>query len=833
MLVSALAACAVWSADASAAQPRVRIGAAPRLPSGARLAGAMRPSARLALTIALRPRNPSALHAFATAVSTPGSADFRRYLSVSQFARRYGATATQIAAVRSALVGAGMTVTKPIANHLTLEASATTAQVQRTFATKLSRVRLAGGRAAFTDTVAPTIGAAIARDVQGVIGLDSLASEQPAGVTTATVARHPAGRAAARANVVTGGPQPCAAPSAVANSYTADTIASAYDFPGLYAGGDFGAGQTVALFELGPYNPADVTQYQDCYGTSAEVENVGVDNPPAFTAGDNDNEEASDVEQVIGLAPQTRILVYQAPRTQAGALDNWSAIVSQDRAAVVSSSWSSCETRDAATTLAAENTLFEEAAAQGQSIYAASGDSGSAACEAQVPSDTSLSVLDPGAQPFVTGVGGTALYTGHPLATSLWAPGQPLEQALWNDLFDASTGGLSSVWGMPVYQSSASDSVGVVGALSSMQPCDQDPLCREVPDVSADADQGTEYAMFFEGGWRGFSGTSMAAPLWAALTALVNDDSTCRGVDVGFANPALYRIASTDYADNFSDITAASPFSLENNNDLFGDNGGLYPVTTGYDMVTGLGTPLATTLAGSLCAIDSPVFDVTVTDPGGQSSTAGASVSLQVKASDSGSAALTYSASGLPAGLAIDPSSGLISGTPTSAGSSTVTITATDNFHNLGSVTFNWTVAQGAASIASVGLSGLALRRPELAFTVAAGASAPALTSLAVSLPGAVRLAAQPAKLAAGITVTAGGAPVAVTPSASGRMLTLTFAAASEGAAVTIGAPALTVGPLVAELVKRHLLATLDLGFVMTDTSGATSTADVTVGNLS
>jgi endo-1,4-beta-xylanase len=87
-----------------------------------------------------------------------------------------------------------------------------------------------------------------------------------------------------------------------------------------------------------------------------------------------------------------------------------------------------------------------------------------------------------------------------------------------------------------------------------------------------------------------------------------------------------------------------------------------------------------------------PANTVTVTNPGSQTSTVGTAVSTQIHATDSGGAALTYSASGLPAGLSINSSTGLISGTPTSSGTSSVTVTATDSTGASGNTTFSWTV---------------------------------------------------------------------------------------------------------------------------------------------
>ena len=126
-----------------------------------------------------------------------------------------------------------------------------------------------------------------------------------------------------------------------------------------------------------------------------------------------------------------------------------------------------------------------------------------------------------------------------------------------------------------------------------------------MPDVSAEADPTTGYVVEWRGEWQAIGGTSGAAPLWAALLALVNADSACAGSPIGFATPAMYDIAGgSGYAGAFNDVTRG-------NNDGGGGHGTLYPAGTGYDMATGLGTPLAsggttakpTGLATDLCAL--------------------------------------------------------------------------------------------------------------------------------------------------------------------------------------------------------------------------------------
>src|SRR4029077_9821754 len=112
------------------------------------------------------------------------------------------------------------------------------------------------------------------------------------------------------------------------------------------------------------------------------------------------------------------------------------------------------------------------------------------------------------------------------------------------------------------------------------------------------------------------------------------------------------------------------------------------------------------------CAISHPIVGgnngntVTVTNPGAQTGTVGTAASLQVSASDSASGqTLTYSATGLPAGLSINSSSGLISGTPTTGGTSNVTVTATDTTGAAGSASFTWTVSSSGGTCGTTNIA--------------------------------------------------------------------------------------------------------------------------------
>jgi subtilase family serine protease len=843
-LAGALIASGVVSATASVRH--VRLGSKPAIPAGARALGALPAGTQLQLTVALRPQDPSGLQTFATDVSTPGSPLFRHYLTVSEFASRFGATDQQVAAVEASLRADGLTVGSVPANNLTVPVTGTAAQVEKAFSVSLAQVKLAGGRTAYANAEAPAVQSTISPYVQGVVGLDNLGTYQSQGLSRTSAKAGRLARPRAIPHAATGGPTPCSAATAVAQNnggYTADVIAQAYQFQNYYLGGDTGAGQTVALFELQPYDPTDIAQYQLCYGTHVPITNVDVDGGPGpYTPGKSDDGEAAlDLEQVIGLAPGASIQVYEGPNSSAGALDTLSKIVTTDQAKVVSSSFGICEALAGGTSMNSENNLYSEAAAQGQSYFVASGDQGSASCSANQPTNTSLSVLDPAAQPFVTGVGGSSLYASVNGKNVFFQPGDTPIESVWNDgstqnaqgqaVAHATTGGLSSQWPMPSYQSGSAASLGVINANSHNGPCGA-ALCRETPDVSADGDAATGYAVFANGnsngGWTIIGGTSAASPLWAAFTALANASSTCRGTTLGFENPSLYSIGGSSYLNNFRDVSTASPITGDANNDALGTNNGLFPVTPNYDLTTGIGTPLAATLGPALCGARAPVFAVTVSSPGNLTTTVGQPVSLQIPGSDAGGLPLTFTASALPAGLTMS-AAGLITGTPTTPQSVPVTISAGDNDANTGSASFTWTIALpvGKPTNSGVAFGGLSKRKPSLKFTLAAGLNAPALKSVAVTLPGGLSFAKKAKSLSKGISVKSSGKKLKVKLVAKKGTLTITLKSSATKLTVTIAKPAISETGGLASKVKHHKVKKLTVKLKATDTSNKSTTYSI------
>ncbi|HTZ64789.1 MAG TPA: S53 family peptidase [Solirubrobacteraceae bacterium] len=627
------------ASDAAAAQT-THVGSAAALPANSQLTGALPAGTEMHLDVALRSQDPAAMEQLATETATPGSPNFRHYLSVSEFASRFGATPTAIEQVSSALAAHGLDVGQPLANDLTIPVTGTAAQVEATFSLGLSQITLPTGRNAYLNQQAPSVSTGIAPYVQAVFGLNSVAIPEtkppsaPSSQSANALMSPLAPELPSPAQVVTGGPQPCSSVLEAQQAFesedgsvgrTSDQLANDYQYSGLYKAGDLGQGVTVALPEIEKFNPSDIATFQACYGTSASVTSEPVSNGPSSSS--EEGEAALDIENVVSLAPKASVVVFESgSKSNAIVEELFNAIITQNKANVISSSLAFCETFYTAAEREAENAVFNEADLQGESVLNASGDTGSAACKRlenkEKTQETEVVTMAQAAQPLVTGVGGT----------TSWDTSGTHHEAVWNGPYEesgvsagASGGGVSALWAMPSYQSSASSSLHVINEYSNgeyplngerkgehveeAKPCGHAD-CREVPDVSADADSRTGYLVFFQGNWEIVGGTSGATPLWAALIALADSSSTCDGVPLGFLNPSLYSIAGSNYGANFHDVTEGagelggstnSPYELFY--EFYLGEHGPYPVGPGYDMATGLGTPDGETLASSLCSM--------------------------------------------------------------------------------------------------------------------------------------------------------------------------------------------------------------------------------------
>jgi hypothetical protein len=640
VLVLSLAGVSALPATSAAAAPPARpsvphgtpaVEAAPRIPAGARPVGAVRPSVEISGDLVLKPRDNAAVTRFIADVTDENSPLFRHYLPAGAYASRFGPSKAAISDATSVLTADGLHVTGLSADHLLIQFRGTAAAVRTAFHTRLESYRLRDGFIGHATTSAVRLPARIAGSVAAVLGLDDLVQEQPAGIVRAPASDRGKIRPAATAKFShpAGAPKPCKAAMATATNsggLTDDQIAHAYGAFGLYASGDFGAGQHIAIYELEPFERSDVRTFDTCYfGAGAarqmlrrlHVHSVDGGQP----AGPGSGEAILDVEDVSAIAPGATIDVYVgvspgSDGTIYDPVDGYAAIIDADTDQVISTSWGLCEQAVQAGQpglQVAENLLFEQAAAQGESVFAAAGDNGSDDCNAfetstPVEGQNPLSVDDPGSQPYVVSVGGTTIDD---------AATQPPGEQVWNDGADGGGGGggISQSWVMPSWQQAAAvpgidqPASAVYAAANKVekefgyQPdfcqatvagATSSTPCRLVPDVSAQADEFTGAITIYQaasGGWTTIGGTSSATPIWAATLALVNASATCAATKgVGFASPLLYAVASdaSAYHASFNDIT-------KGNNDIYGlDNGRVFKATTGYDLASGLGSPRLT-----------------------------------------------------------------------------------------------------------------------------------------------------------------------------------------------------------------------------------------------
>jgi hypothetical protein len=560
----------------------VAVGQATIAPHGSKDLGALPLKSCLSFDVALKPRDPRALNTFVDDVSTPGSPLYRHYLGKGQFASRFGPTESAIKAVAGAMVARGFHIDSLSSDGLVLRVAGTAKMLSSGLGAVTDRFR-ARGQTIVANMTAPRLPESIARFVEGIVGLDGFDVYSPPAAPLST-AEHTANRYEATRHVV-GQPQPCAAATAT-HGATGPEIAAAYNLTPLYEAGDFGAGETIGLIELERYDINGIKVFQSCYHTHSSVRNITIHGGPT---GRFYGEDQVDIEDLITLAPKAQIDVFLASGSDF--LDLLDTIAAHYYVKAVSTSWGGCENGSSLTSYLSENTAFAVLAAQGQSMFAATGDGGSVECGTTTA--PALGVWDPSSQPLVTGVGGTVLQGlgNQPFAA-------PAETA-WS----GGGGGISSIWDMPSSQL-ASDK-GVINSYSSGSPC-QAPAgqyCREVPDVSANA--GVGYAMYADGAshpneWLAVPGTSLATPTWAAIAILMDDSSVyCRAHPVGFLTPALYKLAASTPVD-FNDITTGA------NNAGNPIAGGKYPATAGYDLASGLGTPNAAALARSLCRTPIP-----------------------------------------------------------------------------------------------------------------------------------------------------------------------------------------------------------------------------------
>jgi hypothetical protein len=433
-------------------------------------------------------------------------------------------------------------------------------------------------------------------------------------------------------------------PNAVPSGYGPSSLQAAYSLPSGSAGG----GQTVAIVDAydDPNAEADLAAYRTQYGLSACSTANGcfkkVSQSGSTTALPAPNtgwagEISLDLDMVSAICPNCKILLVEATSPSMADLGTAVNRAVTMGAKYVSNSYGGPENGTENTN---DASYFNH---PGVAITASSGDSD----------------YDGGSYPatskYVTAVGGTSLTTA--------SNSRGWSEKVWNttSYTEGAGSGCSQYVAKPAFQSGINTG------------CTK----RAEADVSAVADPATGVAVYqtYGGsGWAVYGGTSAAAPIIASVYALA-------GTPGNSTVPNSYPYAHTA---NLNDVTS-------------GQNGTcgapLCTAGSGWDGPTGLGTPNGVAAFASGSGGTSPV---TVTNPGARTGTVGTATSLQMSASG-GTSPYTWTATGLPTGLSIS-SSGLISGTPTTSGSYSVTATAKDAVNATGSASFSWTISSSGGS---------------------------------------------------------------------------------------------------------------------------------------
>ncbi len=458
----------------------------------------------------------------------------RSFLGREEYARRSGAAPGDVEAVRRFATGHGLSVDRVEPARRAATLSGTAERFSKAFGVRLLRAT-GDGRAPRVADRPASIPPDLSSVVRGVFGLDS----------------RPLLRPHFRLNQNPG-----------ATGYSIPTVGAAYQFPP----GQNGSGTTIGLLEFGGgFSVSDLTQYFSGLGLSVpEVVSVGIDGATNAPTGDPSGPDAEvelDVEMAGALAPGARIVVYFAPNTEQGFADAVTTAIhdSANHPEILSISWGGPEPTWSAQGRTALEDAAQDGAEMGVTIFAASGDQGASDGE---PTGT-LAVDFPASSPYVVGCGGTRLGLSGTAITS---------EVVWNDLAEgngATGGGVSEEFALPSFQSAA-----------RVPPAPNGFAGRGVPDVAADADPETGYAVFIDGAPAVIGGTSAASPLWAALAARLTQ---ALGKPLGYLNPLLY---SPGLTKGFRDVTR-------------GNNGG-YSAGPGWDPCTGLGSPEGTPLLQQL-----------------------------------------------------------------------------------------------------------------------------------------------------------------------------------------------------------------------------------------
>jgi subtilase family serine protease len=613
--------------------PHTIVGSAVPFTSTAHSTGTVAGTSKLTIQLWLTPKTAQA-QSYVTAVSTPGNAAYRKYLSPSEYAARYGATAAHASAVKAWLKSEGFTGISTDAERDYVTATAPVSDIQAAFRTTIryyqsSASATAGRYRLRANASALTLPSSLSGIVLGVTGLDNADPIQPIvrqnslparlGTVPKAAAASPTyacsnyyGQYTATLDYPQAG---TSYPTAVCG-YSAGQLRSAYGANTV----NTGKGETIALVEDGltPGMFGTLTDYAASNGlpapSASRYKELNIGNVSYAACGDAFyGEESLDVEAAYAMAPGATQYVIGGDGCDngygglQGLFDADLAVINGNGetplATIASNSWESGGEAQAAVITDIEHAYLVKAAAEGVGEYFSSGDGSG--------------VLSPSSDPYAVAVGGTTLgigETGNRLFETGWSTDVAVSfSGTWLDLGEdgASGGGPSELWNQPWYQK------GVVPTALATVAGDRGGLVRSAPDISADADPFTGMLVLLQnlsatGVVTGYAseaigGTSLASPLVAGIITAAQQG---QHEPFGFIDPAIYKLArsGTGAFNDALPLTTATPAAYngvacdpyycglllvttfdDQSWDMAGYNGQV--TLHGYDNMTGIGTP--------------------------------------------------------------------------------------------------------------------------------------------------------------------------------------------------------------------------------------------------
>jgi subtilase family serine protease len=552
------------------------------------------------------PEQESALQQLLSAQQNPSSPLYHQWLTPDTFASRFGMADEDITAAETWLQSQGFQIEGTARSRDRITFSGTALQVQSAFGTDLHYYQVDGERhfAPAADLTLPT---ELASVTAAVLHLSNFRPKPSVKVIS--------------------GPKPDYTDPATGVHYLIPSdIATIYDLTPLDQAASNGSGQALAVVGqsfVDTSGSSKVGTFQVYTGREDPVSAVLVPGSgvQAISPGD-EGESEIDLEYSSGIAPSANIfLVYVGANQNYDVFDALAFAIDQKIAPVVSISYGVCESLMSSTDLDQGNALFEQASAQGQSIVAAAGDSGSTACAGYTTSDgvslamqQALSVSYPASSSYVTAVGGTQMAAGtfNVGSSPYWGTPVPVAgteglilsyvpEVVWNEGsatfgLAAGGGGTSAHFTRPTWQS------GVPGIPSgtfrllpdiALQSSIKSPgflICSSDPTLTQGQTSCSDALEDSSGKYTVAGGTSFAAPIFAGFLAILNQLEQTNGQ--GNVNPQLYALASNSasYAATFHDITSGSNACISGTGNCAAPGESGYAATPGYDEATGLGS---------------------------------------------------------------------------------------------------------------------------------------------------------------------------------------------------------------------------------------------------